>query len=99
MSPGEAAVASLASYRHCCDRLAAAWPAFLARRHERLAQQQRFGTAAEKVAENILEDLSTLVLDWHLSEVNNQVGYADLVLTRLGVKHLIIEVKRPGALA
>lgn len=64
-----------------------------------MAQQRRFGTAAEKVAENILEDLFTMALDWHLSEVNNQVGYADLVLTRLGVKHLIVEVKRPGALA
>ena len=31
--------------------------------------------------------------------MNNQVGYADLVLTRLGVKYLIIEAKRPGALA
>ena len=93
------AVTSLASYRHCCDRLATAWPEFLARRQERLAQQQRFGTAAEKVAENILEDLFTMVLDWRLSEVNNQVRYADLVLTRLGVKHLIVEVKRPGALA
>ena len=92
-------VVSLASYRRCCDRLTAAWPAFLARREERLAQQRRFGTAAEKVAENIVEDLFTMVLDWHLSEVNNQVGYADLVLTRLGVKHLIVEVKRPGALA
>lgn len=99
MSARGGAVASLASYRHCCDRPTAAWPAFLARRHERLAQQRRFGTAAEKVAENILEDLFTLVLDWHLCEVNNQVGYADLVLTRLGVKHLIVEVKRPGALA
>lgn len=93
------AVASLASYRRCCDRLTAAWPEFLAKREERLAQQRRFGAAAEKVAENILEDLFTMVLDWHLSEVNNQVSYADLVLTRLGVKHLIVEVKRPGALA
>jgi hypothetical protein len=92
-------VLTLASYRRCCDRLTATWPAFLAKREERLAQQRRFGTAAEKVAENILEDLFTMVLDWHLSEVNNQVGYADLVLTRLGVKHLIVEVKRPGALA
>jgi hypothetical protein len=96
--PGVTA-APLASYRRCCDRLAAAWPEFLARRQERLAQQRRFGTAAEKVAENILEDLFTIVLDWRLSEVNNQVGYADMVLTRLGVKHLIVEVKRPGALA
>jgi hypothetical protein len=92
-------VVSLASYRHCCDRLTTAWPGFLAKRQERLAQQRRFGAAAEKVAENILEDLFTMVLDWRLSEVNNQVGYADMVLTRLGVKHLIVEVKRPGALS
>ena len=77
----------------------AAWPAFQVRRTERLTQQRRFGTAAEKVAENILEDLFTMVLDWPLADVNNQVGYADLVLTRLGIKHLIVEVKRPGALA
>jgi hypothetical protein len=72
-------VTALASYRRCCDRLAAAWPGFAARRQERLAQQRRFGTAAGKVAENILEDLFTMVLDWHLSEVNNQVSYAELV--------------------
>jgi hypothetical protein len=39
------------------------------------------------------------VLDWSLGEINNQMGYADLVLTRLGVKHLLIEVKHPGSLA
>jgi hypothetical protein len=71
----------------------------VAKRDQRLARQRRFGTAAEKVAENVLEGLFTMVLDWHLSEVNNQVGYADMVLTRLGVKHLIVEVKRPGSLA
>jgi hypothetical protein len=90
---------SLASYRRCCERVSAEWPGFLKMREERLAQQRRFGSAAEKVAENILEDLFTTVLDWRVAEVNNQVGYADLVLTRLGVKYLIIEVKRPGALA
>jgi hypothetical protein len=62
-------------------------------------QQERHGIAAEKVAENILEDLFTIVLDWSLSDINNQVGYADLLLTRLGIKYLIVEVKRPGALA
>jgi hypothetical protein len=31
--------------------------------------------------------------------VNYQVDYADLLLTRLGVKHLLVEVKRPGNLA
>jgi len=92
-------VDTLAAYRHCCDRLVGAWPAFTAKREERLAQQRRFGTASEKVAENILEDLFTTVLDWSLADFNNQVSYADIVLTRLGIKHLIIEVKRPGALA
>jgi hypothetical protein len=29
--------------------------------------------------------------------VNNQIGYADPVPTRLGVEHLIVEVKRSGA--
>ena len=99
MTSESVTVQSLACYQRCCERLAAAWPRFLAKREERLAQQRRYGTAAEKVAENILEDLFTLVLDWRLGEVNNQVGYADLVLTRLGMKYLIIEVKRPGALA
>lgn len=92
-------IESLSCYQHCCERLTVTWPGFLARRQERLAQQRRYGTAAEKVAENILEDLFTMVLDWRLGEVNNQVGYADLVLTRLGVKYLVVEVKRPGALA
>ena len=42
------------------------------------------GTAAEKVVESILEDLFSDVLDWSIGEVNNQVGYAELLLTRLG---------------
>lgn len=92
-------VESLAVYRRCCASLTAAWPLFIAKRNDRMAQQRRFGTASEKVAENILEDLLTTVLDWSLTEVNNQVHYADLVLTRAGIKHLLIEVKRPGALA
>jgi hypothetical protein len=92
-------VVSLACYRRCQDRIAAGWPAFQVKRRERLVQQERFGTAAEKVAENILEDLFTIVLDWRLSEVNNQVAYADIVLTRCGVKQVIVEVKRPGVLA
>ena len=74
-----------------------AWAGFQAKRWEHLAQQARLGTAAEKVAENILEDLFTTVLDWRLSEV--QAGYPGLALTRLGAKQLIVEVRRPGALA
>jgi hypothetical protein len=76
-----------------------AWADFQAKRWERLAQQARSGTAAEEAAGNILEDLFTMVLDWRLSEVHDQAGYAGLTLTRLGAKQLIVEVRRPGALA
>jgi len=90
---------NLASYQRCCLRMEQAWPAFSAKRADRLAQQQRFGTAAEKVAEGILEDLFTSVLDWGLDCFNNQVGRADIVLTHLGIKRLVVEAKRPGSLA
>jgi hypothetical protein len=33
-----------------------------------------------------------------LSEVNHYLGCADLLLTRFGVKHLVVEAKRSGAL-
>jgi hypothetical protein len=90
---------SLASYHHCLDRLRTNWPTFVEKRRARLAEEGRHGTVAEKVAENILEDLFTAALDWELSDLDHQVGYADLLLTRLGVKYLLVEVKRPGALA
>jgi len=92
-------VKDLASYRRCTDRIHENWSQFLEQRRERLAQQERHGNAAEKVAENILEDLFTIVLDWTKADLNNQVHFADILLTRLGVKYLIVEVKRPGALA
>jgi hypothetical protein len=76
-----------------------AWPGFQAKRWERLAQQARHGTAAEKVVARILEDLFTMVLDWRPSEVSSQAGPADLALSRLGIKQLIVEVKGPGTLA
>ncbi len=92
-------IQTLASYRHCLQRIKANWKPFLEKRLERLEQQERHGVAAEKVAENILEDLFTNVLDWSISDLNNQIEYADLLLTNLGIKYLLIEVKRPGALA
>ena len=68
-----------------CQRLIAAWPAFLAKRQDRLAQQRRFGAGPEKAAENILEDLFTTVLDWSVRDLNHQVHFADLEgLTRQG---------------
>ena len=52
----------------------------------------------EKVAENILEDLMVDVLDWSLADVNLQIGRADVVLSALGIKRLVLEVKRPNSL-
>ncbi len=90
---------NLASYRHCTERIHTAWPDFLTKREQRLEQQRRLGEACEKVAENILEDLFTTVLDWPLADFNNQVEHADIVLTDHGIKRLVVEVKRPGSLA
>lgn len=92
-------IEALASYQHCVARITENWTTFQTKRLQRLVQHDRHGAAAERVAENILEDLFTQVLDWSISDVNNQVGYADLTLTRLGIKELIIETKRPGKLA
>lgn len=90
---------SLATYRRCAERIAAAWPGFLAAREDRLRQQARHGTAAEKVAEAILEDLLTQVLDWNKGDLDYQVGYADIVLTQNFVKYAVLEMKHPGVLA
>ena len=90
---------NLAAYRHCVERIGAGWEEFLERREERLRDKERFGHAAERATESILEDLFTGVLDWNLGDVDHQVGYADLLLSSLGVKHLIVEAKRPGALS
>ncbi|MGA9884568.1 MAG: hypothetical protein WBQ34_12690 [Candidatus Acidiferrales bacterium] len=92
-------LAGLASYRHCTERIQNAWPEFLTKREQRLEQQRRLGEACEKVAENILEDLFTAVLDWSLTDFNNQVEHADIVLTDHGIKRLLVEVKRPDSLA
>jgi hypothetical protein len=96
---GDAAsqIMQLASYRKCVERIRSAWPGFVARRRERL-QQGLFGAPVERIAENILEDLFTTVLDWSLADVNLQVGRADVVLSALGIKRLVLEVKRPGSL-
>jgi hypothetical protein len=92
-------LANLASHRHCAERIEATWHDFLSKREERLEQQRRLGEACEKVAENILEDLFTAVLDWPLTDFNNQVQHADIVLTDHGIRRLVVEVKRPGSLA
>ncbi|TVS88078.1 hypothetical protein [Mycobacterium helveticum] len=88
-------VSSLAAYRKCAERARAAWPAFAAERRRRL-RQGGGGQPVEKVAENILENLFTTVLDWPIENIRPQVERADIVLTRLGLKYLVLEVKRPG---
>jgi len=92
-------VEHLAAYRRCVERIGRGWPTFQAKRLERLCERERFGHAAERATENIIEDLFTLVLDWSVGDVNHQVGYADILLTRLGIKYIVVEAKRPGALA
>lgn len=93
------AVEGLSSYHRCVERIHGNWLEFVTNRAERLRQQERQGHAPEKVAENILEDLFCRVLDWSLGDLNNQLAGADLVLTQLGIKRVIVEVKRPGSLA
>ncbi|HTW95470.1 MAG TPA: hypothetical protein VMD30_11780 [Tepidisphaeraceae bacterium] len=88
----------LASKRRCWERLIANWPAFLERRRNWLAQQERQGVAPEQAAERILEDLFTVALDWTTADLNHQVQHADLLLSHNGMKYLLIEAKRPGAL-
>ena len=86
--------ASLASYRRCTERICAAWPTFRAAHADRL----RHGGEAEKIAEAIVEDLFTQVLDWDKGDLMYQVGYADIVVSRNLAKYLVIEAKRPGTL-
>lgn len=85
---------ALAAYRHCTERITERWPGFLQARADRL----RHGCETEKVAEAILEDLFTDVLDWAKGDITYQVGFADIVLSKNLAKYLVIEVKRPGTL-
>lgn len=87
----------LAAYRHCTERIRDRWPAFRTTRRARL-RQGLFDAPVEKIAENIVEDLLTRVLDWPLEDVNLQIGRADMVLSGLGIKRAVLELKRPGTL-
>ena len=88
----------LASYRSLVERVESRWPDFLTLRAEKLAQQERFDKAPEKVAENIVGSLLTTVLDWQDHDLNWQLGRADLVITHNFVKYMVIEMKYPGSL-
>lgn len=88
----------LSQYNKFVKHAEASWSEFQARRNDRLVQAGRNDGASEKVAENILGDLFTVALDWNLSDVNYQLHYADMVLTRSGINRIVIEAKRPGSL-
>lgn len=92
-------VEGLSGYRRCVERIEAAWPAFLERRAEHLVQADRFGSAPEKAAEQILSRLFSEVLDWPTAQVNYQLERADIVLTAQGVRWVVVEAKRPGSLS
>jgi len=93
------AVEKLASHKRFESHLQRSWPTFQHQRSERLRQHGRYGDAAEHVTENIVEDLLTIALDWKVGDISNQVGYADILVTRLGIKYCVVETKRPGSLA
>lgn len=93
MVPGD-----LARQQRCVGQIRACWPAFLQARQAHLRSHSVGQSPAEKVAENILCDLFTQVLDWTTEQVRLQENLVDLTLTRLGVKYLIVEAKRPGSL-
>lgn len=87
-----------ARQRRCVERIHERWPAFLEARESHLRSHGVGRTPSEKVAENILCDLFATVLDWTRDQVRLQENRADLMLTRLGVKYIVLEAKRPGSL-
>lgn len=88
----------LATYRNYVERASSRWSEFQNLRRNHLAQQARFDKVPEKVAENIVRDLFTTVLDWSERDLNWQLERADLVVTQNFVKFLVVETKSPGSL-
>ena len=95
---GVVADTELAHQRRCVEQIRDRWPGFLTARQAHLRSHAVGHTPSEKVAENILCDLFTGVLDWGTAQVRLQESRVDILLTRLGVKYLIVEAKRPGSL-
>ncbi|MCL4392517.1 hypothetical protein M1145_00015 [Patescibacteria group bacterium] len=87
-----------AKYIKFLERLNTNWKDFKIKRKDFLVQNERFGKTPEKVTENILSYLFTEVLDWDLRDINYQVDYADIEITKLGIKRIVIEAKRPGGI-
>lgn len=81
------------------ERINNNWPLFLSKRNDFLVQKERYGNAPEKVTENILHILFTEVLDWNVGDINYQIEFADIEITKLGIKRIVIEAKRPGRIS
>ena len=84
----------LAAYRNCKERITAEWPGFRERRLDWLQNPP----VPERVAEEILIDLFTAVLDWSKGDLLLQKERADIILSKNSEKYLVIEVKKPGFL-
>ena len=90
-------VTDLASTRLCTARIHDQWGSFQEVRRRHLAGVGAERDPAEKVAENILCELFTAVLDWTTEQVRLQEHRVDLMLCRGGLRFLVVEVKRPGS--
>lgn len=77
-------VDDLARQRRCIEQIRERWPEFSDRRSVHLRSHAVGQVPCERIAENILFDLFTVVLDWIPEQVRWQEGRVDLLLTRLG---------------
>ncbi len=87
------------NYTRFVENLHRNWPLFLEKRKSRLAQGHTFGPAVEKVAENIIEDFLIGPIGWSIHQISYQTGRADIIVSNLGIKRLLIEAKRPNSLS
>lgn len=87
----------LAAQQRTVERIRVRWPEFRRARQSHLDAHATGRAPAEKTAENILCDLFTSVLDWTTDQVRLQEERVDIMLTRLGMRYLVVEAKRPGS--
>lgn len=87
---------TLSTEKQMLQRGLAKWQEFRELRNKHLVQAQRLKGGHEKITEKILENLLTIVLDWNLEDINNQMERCDIVITKRGIKFLVIETKRLG---
>lgn len=88
---------SLSSYKKLIEKLHQTWESFLESR-SKLLDPLKYQPVPEKVSEGIIRNLLTQVLDWEEPDLQWQMHYADLVLTRNRNKYLVAELKRPSYL-